>query len=64
MPRIKFTYDNAAHHPKVATHPDHKHTPAGVEPASAPDLTDVLREIDERLYEKRARVKVPDEIHI
>jgi len=50
--QLVFRYDNAAHHPEVATHPDHKHTPAGVEPASVPDLTDVLREIDERLYGK------------
>jgi len=50
--QLIFRYDNAAHHPEVATHPDHKHTPAVVEPASAPDLTDVLQEIDQRLYEK------------
>jgi len=50
--QLVFRYDNAAHHPEVATHPDHKHTPAGVEPANAPDLTDVLREIDERLCRK------------
>jgi len=48
--QLVFRYDNAAHHPEVATHPNHKHTPAGVEPARPPDLTDVLREIDERLY--------------
>lgn len=53
--QLIFRYDNAAHHPEVATHPDHKHTPAGVEPANAPDLADVLREIDERLYGKRVK---------
>jgi hypothetical protein len=48
--QLVFRYDNAAHHPEVATHPDHKHTPAGIEPTSPPDLIDVLREIDEQLY--------------
>jgi hypothetical protein len=50
--QMVFRYDNAAHHPEIATHPNHKHTSAGVEPASIPDLTDVLREIDKRLYGK------------
>jgi len=47
-----FRYDNVPHYPEISTYPDHKHTPAGIEPANAPDLTDVLREIDEWLYGK------------
>lgn len=50
--QVIFRYDNAAHHPEVVTYPDHKHTLSGIEPASVPDLTDVLREIDGRLYRK------------
>jgi len=48
-----FRYDNAPHHPEVSTHPHHRHTPEGVGPADPPDLNDVLREIDERLYGAR-----------
>jgi len=33
-----------------STHPHHKHIPTGVEPAEPPDLSDVLREIDQYLY--------------
>ena len=45
-----FRYDNAPHHPEVTTHPHHKHTATGVEAATPPDLSDVLREIDAHLY--------------
>jgi len=47
-----FRYDNVPHHPNISTYPDHKHTPTGIEPSRAPDLTDVLWEIDQRLYGK------------
>ncbi len=50
--QLIFRYDNAAHHPEISTYPDHKHTPVGIEPATVPDLTDVLQEIDTRLYRK------------
>ena len=50
--QLIFRYDNAAHHPEISTHPDHKHTSTGIEPATAPDLTDILQEIDTRLYGK------------
>lgn len=51
-----FRYDNAAHHPEVKTFPHHKHVvnPSNhietIEPATAPDLNDLLREIDQLLY--------------
>ncbi len=48
-----FRYDNSPHFPNLPTFPAHKHTPDGVIPSAAPDLADVLREIDERLYPDR-----------
>ncbi|MFZ1757037.1 MAG: DUF6516 family protein [Caldilineaceae bacterium] len=45
-----FRYDNAPHHPDLSTFPAHKHTPDGVIAADAPDLADILREIDAILY--------------
>lgn len=45
-----FRYDNSPHYPDLPTFPAHKHTPNGVIAAEAPDLTDVLREIDAFLY--------------
>jgi len=45
-----FRYDNAPHHPQISTFPDHKHLGAQVSEAHAPDLTEVLREIDDWLY--------------
>lgn len=54
--RLVFRYDNAPHHPEIVTHPHHKHI-AGVrekfesiEPAAAPHLGEVLREIERILY--------------
>ena len=46
-----FRYDNWPHHPKLSTFPHHKHVGDRIEAATAPDLSDVLREIDEILYE-------------
>lgn len=45
-----FRYDNAPHFPELSTFPAHKHTPDGVVESKAPDLSDVLREIDSLLY--------------
>lgn len=51
-----FRYDNAPHHPEVKTFPHHKHVMnlvnqiETIEPATAPHLNDVLREIDQLLY--------------
>jgi len=48
--RLIFRYDNAPHHPELPTFPHHKHIEDRVEPCREPDLQDVLREIDARLY--------------
>jgi len=45
-----FRYDNSPHYPDLPTFPSHKHTPDGVIASEAPDLTDILREIDGILY--------------
>ena len=45
-----FRYDRSPHYPDLPTFPAHKHTPDGVIPSAAPDLADVLREIDGLLY--------------
>ena len=48
--RLIFRYDNAPHHPELLTFPHHKHVGDHVEPCQEPDLHDVLREIDAKLY--------------
>jgi len=54
--RLRFRYDNAPHHPQIATHPHHKHVVdlrSGVErieATTAPNLDDVLREIEGFVY--------------
>jgi len=48
-------YDNAPHHPELPGFPNHKHTPAGIEPAEPPDLSEVLNEIDTYLYPAESR---------
>jgi hypothetical protein len=41
-------YDNAPHHPEIATHPEHKHQGAIVAEGKHPDLEDFLQEIREQ----------------
>ena len=54
---LVFRYDNVPHHPNVPTHPHHKHVgdPARatetVVASVAPDLSEVLREIDLHLQQ-------------
>lgn len=48
-----FRYDNAPHYPNIETYPHHKHVGSKVEPATMPDLSDILREIDETLFENQ-----------
>lgn len=45
-----FRYDNAPHHPGLSTFPHHKHVGNSIVPAEAPDLSEVLREIDTLIY--------------
>jgi hypothetical protein len=47
--QLVLRYDNAPHHPEIPTHPQHKHIEDRIEAAEAPDLSDVLREIDQIL---------------
>jgi len=49
-----FRYDNSPHFPDLPTFPAHKHTPDGVIASPAPDLADVLQEIDALLYPDRS----------
>jgi hypothetical protein len=49
-------YDNTPHHPEItATFPHHKHAGEKIEASVAPDLHDVLQEIDRIRNSKRAR---------
>lgn len=46
--RRVFRYDNAPHHPEIATHPHHKHVGVTdrLAPADQPSLSQVLAEIE------------------
>ena len=44
--QLVFRYDNAPHHPKIATFPHHKHRPTGVADSLAPRFEQVLVEIE------------------
>lgn len=48
--RYVFRYDNAPHYPDLPGFPEHKHEGDLVVSAPAPDLSQVLREIDGYLY--------------
>ncbi|MDQ3249281.1 MAG: DUF6516 family protein, partial [Chloroflexota bacterium] len=45
-----FRYDNAPHYRSLPTFPDHKHVSDRVESAVAPDLNQVLYEIEQILF--------------
>lgn len=51
--QLVFRYDNAPHFPALAGFPEHKHLDDRVLPAPAPDLSEVLRQIDACLYPDR-----------
>jgi hypothetical protein len=53
---LLFRYDNSPHHPYLATFPAHKHVSNEVVAAEAPDLADVLKEIDAIIYPKTDKV--------
>jgi len=44
--QLIFRYDNAPHHPEVATFPDHKHLPTGLVESVALHFADVFVEIE------------------
>jgi hypothetical protein len=41
-----FRYDNAPHHPEIATFPHHKHLPRGLSESDAPRFADVFGEVE------------------
>ena len=45
-----FRYDNAPHYPNIVTYPHHKHVGFVVEPTQVPDLSEILREIEELIF--------------
>lgn len=44
--QLIFRYDNAPHHPQVATFPHHKHQPSGVTECLEPGFEQALAEIE------------------
>lgn len=44
--QLVFRYDNAPHHPKIATFPHHKHQSTGVTDSLAPTFAQVVEEIE------------------
>jgi hypothetical protein len=48
---VIFRYDNAPHYPNLPTNPHHKHVGSAVEPAQVPDLSEVLREIEQFIFD-------------
>jgi len=44
--QLIFRYDNAPHHPEIATFPHHKHVPMGLLENAAPSFIDVFTEIE------------------
>jgi hypothetical protein len=46
--RLVFRYDNTGHHKNlgISTYPDHKHVDEAVLPSSAPELREILSEIE------------------
>ena len=49
--QIVFRYDNAPHHPEIATHPHHKHVKGEAVPRQSKEvgLKDILLEIEEMI---------------
>jgi hypothetical protein len=47
---VIFRYDNAPHYPNILTYPYHKHVGSAVEPAKILDLSDILREIEQLIF--------------
>ncbi len=54
-----FRYDNAPHFSDLATYPHHKHVGAEVFPSLAPDLGDVLSEIDQLVFKRQLNHRPP-----
>ena len=52
-----FRYDNAQHHPEVATFPHHKHTTDKIEESNEPEIIDVLSEIQDKIKSEQVNEK-------
>ena len=50
---LVFRYDNAPHHPEIATFPHHKHFPARIEASGEPSLNAVLLDISRFIKEEK-----------
>lgn len=48
-----FRYDNVPHHPNIPTYPHHKHVGYAVVPAQVPDLSEILREIEQIIFDDK-----------
>lgn len=44
--RLIFRYDNAPHHPAIATYPHHKHLPTGLSESTSPQFAAVMAEAE------------------
>ncbi len=54
---LRIGWDNAPHHPKVSTHPHHKHisTQENIQASEETRLEDVLRFVKKKLEEERQK---------
>lgn len=50
--QMLFRYDNAPHHPKIASYPHHKDIPGDVISSTEPSLKDVIKEISATIIGK------------
>lgn len=50
--KMVFRYDNAQHHPEIASHPHHKHIKGTVTASFLPSLKEVLNEISASMLKK------------
>ncbi len=44
--QLVFRYDNVNHHPEISTHPHHKHLPDSIVKSSAPNLIEIIEEVE------------------
>jgi len=52
---IIFRYDNSPHYPDINTYPHHKHVGSQIEPAEIHDLSEILREIEESIFDSNQK---------
>ena len=49
---LVFRYDNAPHYQNISTYPHHKHVGSTVEAAQVPDLSEIISEIEQLIFDK------------